>query len=669
VGEPLHVPHFGGGVVLAGSADARQVTELERADGIDLTDTGSVTQASDLTDYLQLRDLQGTPDDWAEVLGIHPYSWVDDEQIVAVGVGDNAGGSARYLVARFAPSGETTPLSAAKVYDDSTGNVADDPYGIVTFAAFPYVDVNGDQLRPLLINIGARYDLGPTAAPGLYVLYENSGGTTILDPISEFDFLGTGNTATSAESHATGTSSEQGFFRGIASYNNHVFGWGFQKDGSSGADAPNRLMFSNIANPFKWGNDNVAASGDRIFTDSDAVIVGGGGERIMGALAWNDRLWLGTNRELHWLAGYGRDSFIKNGSAAIHKSENVVGPHAMCEGPDGLLYGCGSRGLWIYDGGATPDAVGRRLIQFGGRSPGFWDLMSSQTGIGLSHPNKRNTDLVWMASVPERRQVWVVIPYCNASAGFGLGGDSVIIKYHVDTGGFTRQVLTARPADHGCVVPKGFLPTPMLYMVGADLADADAGTTKAVQRYAFKATEDATPRLPFGNTLIQTVPYAPFGSEGVGTIRKVYVTLSWETSLSSLALSLTVLVDGQQVATPVVTVSPAAPVVVSDGDLWIDTAGTDTDLGNATAGTFVGASADYLLKRYVGSRSAWVKVPGGGWKERRATVPVAFNPVRGSRVQATISLPSAPASPGIDPGGRVQIESLGLTPTPVRAAA
>lgn len=659
----LHVPHFGGGVALSGSPDTRAVTEVEQADSVELTDRGSITQASDCSDYLQLIDLQGTPDTWAEVLNIHPWSWVDNEQLVAFGVGDNSGGNLRYLVARFAPVGETTPIAAAKVYTDSSGNAADRPYGVATFAPFPYVDVNGDQLRPLFINIGPRYDrdVGGGGPPGLYVLYVDGSAVTQFKPISEFDFLGTGNTVTSSSSSAGGTSSEQAQFRGIASYNAHLFGWG--------VDGPNRLMFSNPGNPFMWGNDNQAASGDRSFTDSDAIIVGGSGERIMGALAWNDRLWLGTNRELHFVAGYGRDSFLKNGSAAIKRSQNVLGPHAMCEGPDGLLYGVGTEGLWVFDGAGQPDPVGRKLIQFGGRSPGFWDLLWSSTGIPSNHPDHRNTDLVWTMSVPEKRQVWVVIPYCDATDGHGSGSDTVIVKYHVDTGGFTRQVLASRAAEHGCYVPPGRHLVSQIFMVGSELADAGSlGTTTNVERYAFRSTNVSSPRLPFAAPAIQTVEYAPFGPEGVGVLRKVYVTLAWESGISgNFATTATVFVDGQSVGTVALTVGPSAPPVPSDGDVWVNTAGTDTDLGNATAGALVPAAADYLVNRYVGSRSAWVRLPVGGQKNRRATVPVAFTPTRGARLQVSLSLPGS-SFPSADLGGRVHLESIGLEPPAIRSA-
>jgi hypothetical protein len=37
------------------------------------------------------------------------------------------------------------------------------------------------------------------------------------------------------------------------------------------------------------------------------------------------RLWIGTNRGLHYLAGYGRDSFITDGTTPVAKAMDVVG--------------------------------------------------------------------------------------------------------------------------------------------------------------------------------------------------------------------------------------------------------------------------------------------------------------------------------------------------------
>jgi hypothetical protein len=425
-------------------------------------------------------------------------------------------------------------------------------------------------------------------------------------------------------------------------------------------------MFSNLGNPFKFGNDNQAASGDRFFTDSDAIVIGEVGEEIRAALAWRGKLWIATNRELHYLAGYGRESFQTDGVVGVHRTEHACGPHGLCEGPDGLLYGLSASGLWAFDGSGAPERLYRKLRDFAGRSPGWFDCLWTDTTRAAGYPGQTNLDLAWLVSVPEAQQVWCVIPYCDSVAGYGFGSDTVVIKYHVLTGGFTKQTFPGVALVHGAYVRQTPTARGGLYVLETNGSGSGRAT---VRRYAAKATQATAPAVPATTpaATIRTIPYAPFGPDGAGICRKVLLTLAWESAASlPLHLVLGATVDDESVASCRLSIAPVSPeslaLVNAEGDLWLDTSGTDAAIGVGTAGAAIAAGADYVLKRY--RLGAWTKVYGaGGQKGARATVPVAFPPRRGTRVQVSVALDTTTATPA---AGRFQLEGLGLAPAPLQ---
>jgi hypothetical protein len=368
----LHVPSFEGGVILAGSGDVQAATELKACDNLDIGVRGQLQSAATAIPFLVLKDQQAVPVAIARAYGVAGARFGKaDAQAVCVGLGKKLGGALdRYFFCQMGIESSVAGASQAQqtwLITDIAGadvvppvlafnavNYTQDPQ--ITAAAFSYVSGAGAshpnlQQRLLFINLGARYPhLSPRDMPGLFVMYWDGGGYGYW-PIGLFDALGTGPLG----EFNTGNKASQLFFRGIAAYNNHLFGFGFDNSEAASGEGPNRLMFSNVGNPLKWGNDNIAAPGaNRFFTDSDAITVGGSGEVITALCASRARLWIGTSRGLHYLAGYGRDSFITDGTTPVAKAMDVVGPNALIEGPDGVLYGVSSKGLWSYRGGLVP---------------------------------------------------------------------------------------------------------------------------------------------------------------------------------------------------------------------------------------------------------------------------------------------------------------------------
>lgn len=650
----LTIPAFGGGVILAGSSDAQSTNEMEQCDGWDIGPRGQLQSAPTTGTYITINDQRGTPQPLSPIYALATVRYGSNTPLlIAVGLGKDSGNANRYFFGEVSiDAGLAGTPSVNQVVVVSTGVAPASPFTpptttvapttfvrhpVVTFALFPYVNGAGVQMRPLFINIGARYfDSAPRDMAGLYALTWN-GAAYIYGKIGLYDALGTGPSG----EFAGGTNAKQLFFRGVVAYNNHLFGWGFDNNDSSTGEGSSRLMFSNLGNPFKWGNDNVAGAGvDRAFTDTDAITVGSAGESITAAIASRGKLWIGTNRGLHYLSGYGRDSFITDGTTGIAESLDVVGPYGLIEGPDGMPYGLSARGLWVYGGNGVVHLY-RSLVEFDGSSNGYWDLLAGgNTALGTG-----NLDLAWLRSDPIRNQVWVVIPGCNATTGTGLGSDTVIIKYHTETGGFTRQVITGQTWLTGTDIHKGTNQTEHVFI-------PPAGSTPNVLDYGPGAANPGP--ITFGE-------YAPFGTQGTGVNRVHYLTLSWASGALPITGTLTPSVDQRAVAPVALTIGVTAPVSPTNGDVWVDTSETDTNLGNGTSSSMISASNVYLVKVWVTTWAVWRIVSrSSGVQGTRITIPVAYDATRGTRVKFTWDLNS---------GGDLQIEGIGMSPSTVRSAA
>ncbi|MDB4876466.1 MAG: hypothetical protein JWM41_2912 [Gemmatimonadetes bacterium] len=635
----LSVPSFGGGVVLEGSADAQRTDEVQAADSYDIGPRGQLVAASDKSNFFNVQD--GATHPLTQLYGMDAAQVPQGSFLIAIG--DFSGNT--YI--------STINIDGSSPGGTSTGAVL--VGGIsATFAEFPFTGVvDGKQKRVVLICLGARSGQNPRQAAGLYALvYDQAGPSYALQSIVHYDALGTG---TNGE-FPGGTRAAQLYPRGVIAYNNFAFLWGFDNHDATNGDGPNRLMFSNLGNPLKYGLDPAplpAVEADRAFTDSDAFTIGGAGEVIRAGCVWDGKLWLGTNQGLHYVAGFGRESFLTNGALPTAGSKNVIGPHCLIEGPDRLLHGVSDEGHWIFNGGTT-DPVFLKLHNFAGKSPGYFDQVWSDPSQAAGFPGKTNQDLVWMLSVPELMQVWIVIPFCSIANGYGQGTDTIIIKYHCLTGGYTRQLFPNMTMAHGVLYRRDQTGPVQTFVCGTNLS------TNLI-RYGYRASGAASPVMCSVLPDATLGEYAPHGPDGVGVSRKLYLTLSWESSSLPLVFTVTPTVD-QKPAGPaiVLTIGAVAPVGPLDGDTWVDTSGTDTNLGNGTAGSFTPASpADFIVKRWAAGRAKWDYMPVGGEQGTRMSVPIAYTPHRGSRVKYRVQCTSA--------AGRFQIEGVGLEPTTIRS--
>lgn len=657
----LHVNTFAGGVALVGSADTRAIDEVLDADSYEIGPRGSLACASDVTDYLTINDAGTSVAPWYRLYAILDVANATYARMLAIGEGFT-GDDPVYQCVTFAREGQSSPIAANGSIFIGTG-VAPVPQGIVVtsvvFAGvFEMAVVVGTptKINVYLVNLGAREGSFPQSGgvPGLsLVMLDTSGVVISVFSIADFDTLGTGPYGElSIAGVGHGTKSFQLFFRGILVYNNFVMGWGFDSADTVNGDGPCRVMFSNIGNPLKWGNDNISPPPpeiDRFFTDSDAIVLGGAGEIIRAGLVIFGKAFFATNRSLHFVQGFGRDSFITNGAIPVMNAYNVVGPHALLEGPDRLMYGVCDQGLWQYDGYNVPVPLFQKLVDFAGKSVGYWDFLWTDPSASASdYPGRTNQDLIWMACDYTRQQVLVGIPFCDATAGTGAGTDTVVIKYHIRGGGFTRQVFPGVTyTAAGYFRRQGQQNETRMWGTATSGQDT-------VQRYAFQETLADDPVMP---TILPTATfgyYVPFGPDGRGVVRRGYLTMAWEDASASLPIifAVTFTVDQALVTSYTLSIQRLEPTSPAEGDCWLDTSQSNPSIGNARAGVNVPATGGYLFNTFTGGR--WLVISGQGTKGNRATIPLMLVRRDGQRVTVGLQCTSA--------AGRFEIEGIGLDP-------
>lgn len=681
---PLHVGSFGGGVALLGASDQRQVNEVLQADGLDLQPRGALVATADASPYVTLLDETGA--NWATVLGLGDMAGFTGTKVIAVGIGNRIGPTLTYLFSLLDREGMASPVAfvvgqifgaADAGYVNGGGTNAAGgwatvppvlPEGVlVTGLMFPgmywvrFCPPGGaplgvaQHIQVFLMNLGAREGSAPRTAPGLYVIFlDVASGVVLANCIEFFDSLGTGSSGLLSVPVADvggegsgigGASAQQLFPRGIIAFNNHVWAWGFDAGDPTNGDGPNRVMFCNLGQPLKWGNDNQGATGaSRFFTDSDAIVLGDAGEIVRGAIKWAGRLWFGTNQQLHYIGGADRDSFLTDGATPVQKAYNIVGPAALIEGPDRALYGVSDHGLWRTRDGANFEPLFLKLVDFTGRSTGYWDLIWTDPARPVTYPGRTNQDLVWTAVDLARRQVLVGIPFCQAALGYGPGVDTVVLKFHVDAGGFTRQVFA------------GATLTAALYRQreAQQRETRMLGTQgpQTIQRYGYTVGGAAVPPLAAALPILTSNIMVPFGPEGEGVVRRWYLTLAWQDSSTlPLTFSVSTTVDDLAVDSFTLSIQPSPPAAV-DGDLWVDTSNSDPSIGNATATTTIASRAGFLLKTYTNGQ--WQHIAGLGAKGARVTIPIPVTRLTGTRTTMQVATVSA--------NGRFQFESLSPSP-------
>src|SRR5690349_21197843 len=150
-----------------------------------------------------------------------------------------------------------------------------------------------------------------------------------------------------------------------------------------------------------------------------------------------------------------------------------------------------------------------------------------------------------------------------------------------------------------------------------------------VSYYGFQANASVQAVMPTILPAVEFGPFAPFGSDGRGTLRRLYLTLSWITA-AALPLVFQVVTTWDEATEDsfLLTINAAAPVNPVSGDLWLDTSLSDTNIGNAVTGSITPAFPSALLKQWSGS--AWMILPRQGSNGTRATIRLPLMPRNGT---------------------------------------
>jgi hypothetical protein len=137
-------------------------------------------------------------------------------------------------------------------------------------------------------------------------------------------------------------------FLGVAAYNQHLIGFGFDKTNvAATAFRPEKIRHS--APSF----GGLAGPGSGSFDVGHAVR--SARERITGVFVAGEVCYFGLNFGLWAMAGFGRDSFQKK---SLSSEVGIAGVLAACEGPNGWLYGWSHKGPIRVLGMSEPEELG-----------------------------------------------------------------------------------------------------------------------------------------------------------------------------------------------------------------------------------------------------------------------------------------------------------------------
>jgi len=181
------------------------------------------------------------------------------------------------------------------------------------------------------------------------------------------------------------------YFRGVVSFNQHLWGWGHGHGTGTENDRPELLRFSG---PF------FAA-----FSSSDSMGVGhrvrSARETVVGAVVAGEVLFVGTPYGVWAIAGSGRDSWDKR---PIDGAIGFAGGQAAVEGPEGYLY------VWSRRGPM-------RMRSFANAEP-LWDAVPN-TIETISDPST----IVAVHDVDRDQILWVFANASNIVSGWEVESD------------------------------------------------------------------------------------------------------------------------------------------------------------------------------------------------------------------------------------------------------
>jgi len=187
-------------------------------------------------------------------------------------------------------------------------------------------------------------------AEGLGVAYLAHNDASNVFKTRKFDSTaGPPATLTDFQADLRGSGLEDTYFRGVVSFQQHLWGWGYGSQAAADNDRPELLRFGQPFFAAMKQGDSFAV-GHRVRSQR---------ERIMGAVVAGEVLYVGTRYSLWPITGFGRNSWDK--SRPLDDSYGFAGPFAAAAARNGWLYYWSNRGPLRCEGISRPEPIFERL--------------------------------------------------------------------------------------------------------------------------------------------------------------------------------------------------------------------------------------------------------------------------------------------------------------------
>lgn len=185
--------------------------------------------------------------------------------------------------------------------------------------------------------VAALWTTAPDPAPvtiaeglGFAYIAHSVAGTSFKT--QQFDTTVTPAVLSAFQANLNGGGLADTYFRGVVSFQQHLWGWGYGSQTAGDNDRPELLRFSTPFFGAMAAADNFAV-GHRVRSIR---------EKIVAAVVAGEVLYVGTNFSIWPITGFGRNSWDK--SRPIDNSYGFAGIFSACEGPNGALY------YWSHSG-------------------------------------------------------------------------------------------------------------------------------------------------------------------------------------------------------------------------------------------------------------------------------------------------------------------------------
>lgn len=283
-------------------------------------------------------------------------------------------------------------------------------------------------------------------AEGLNVAYlaHNNAGTSFKT--QQFDTTVTPAVLSAFQANLDGGGLKDTYFRGVVSFQQHLWGWGYGSQAAGDNDRPELLRFST---PFfgAMSQADSFAVGHRVRSIREKIVL---------AVVAGELLFVGTNFSIWPIAGFGRNSWDK--SRPIDDSYGFAGVRAAAAGPNGYLYYWSHRGPLRVLGYGPPEPLWPRVAAT------IVGVVNEQTVVCGYDPNV--DQIVWLYQSPSSLRVSALCAYdVLREAILGPDGD---VGLGVGVASFIAPVFgVAAPG------PAGAPTTPSTTAIGTTVATAN----------------------------------------------------------------------------------------------------------------------------------------------------------------------------------------------------